>query len=126
MAERHEDLFPELEPPPGGTARLMARIDAAERASRRRRVWVAGISGVAAAAVAVVIAVAPRVAGRPGDTTAAAWREAPALVSLGIGERMAEPVEVPSEARGGIVAVRVPTDDPKVVLYLVGSAVRDK
>lgn len=123
MAERHEDLFPELEPPPGGTARLMARIDAAERASRRRRVWVAG---VAAAAVAVVIAVAPRVAGRPGDATAAAWREAPALVSLGIGERMAEPVEVPSEARGGIVAVRVPTDDPKVVLYLVGSAVRDK
>jgi hypothetical protein len=87
-----DELFEQLEPPPGGLAALRARLDGP--GSRMGRVWMA-------AAVTCALALATVVA-RHASTP--------------------EPVTVPSSERAELAAVRVPLRDDKVIFYWVASA----
>lgn len=113
MNRRHDDLFPELEPPPGGATRLLARLDEEQRRGRRRAGALGALGGLAVAAVALFVALKPAAPSAidPG------WREAPGLVARGAGVSGDSPVTV----LGAGAAMRVPTKDPSVVFYLVGS-----
>ena len=54
-ADAIPQLAPEAEPPPGFEARVLQRLGAGERRSRRR--WIAAVASVAAAAMIVSITV---------------------------------------------------------------------
>jgi hypothetical protein len=116
MSRRHEDLFPELTPPIGGTTRLIARIDEDERRRSRHSRGLGWGAAVATSVVAVMLGV--RMSPPPVDD---AWRELPGLLALGLGRPMSEAVEVAGESRGHADLLRVRVDDPEVVFYLVGS-----
>ena len=118
MSKRNEDLFPELEPPLGGTTRLLARIDAdGKRQTFRARLF-AATAGVALAGIATVVVVSGTFARPRMDP---AWADAPGMAALGLGVPQSEPLVV----TGSSAAVRVPVADPNVVFYLVGSAVSE-
>src|SRR4051812_48803134 len=118
MSERREDLFPELEPPPGGTTRLMARLADEERKwSRRARLWAAS-GALAVASVAVIVVASPFGRGPRMDP---AWLEAPGMASLGLAPEPDAPVSVRAESRGSMVVSRVQVDQPGVVFYRVSA-----
>lgn len=107
-------LFEELEPPPGGTTRLLARIDEdAKRRTTRARL-LAAAAGLSVAAIAIFATVGPTQR-TPLDES---WLHAPGLSTLGLTPAQAEPLV----ASGASTAVRVPVANPSVVFYLVGSA----
>ena len=110
MTLRPRDAFEKLEPPPGGLARLRARLDTPP--SQRRWVWV-----VAAATLAGVLAL---VFSRPSPRPLVD-PEAPTLIALGLG-RMPEGAAAIPPGEPDEALLRVPTSDSKVVFYLVASA----
>jgi len=92
------DLFEKLEPPVGGLARLRERLAREHERRLPRAIWVGGlISGLAAAAV---------VAAGPW-----AWRRRPSA-------RPRAPAAVESAAT---IVTRLPSSNPKVVLFAVAS-----
>jgi len=98
---KRDEVFEVLEPPVGGLTRLRARL--AERRSTRVGRWVLA-AVLAAAAVTVVVGVPER---EPApDFTAA-------LTVMGTGQGV--------EGRGESAVEALPSSDPKVQLYRVGS-----
>jgi hypothetical protein len=110
-------LFEVLEPPPGGLARLRARIEAHER-SMRRTGLLFGAAGLAAALLLItVLLLAPPahralLHGAEGDLLA---------IRLGLAAAPEEPVTIPPALRGSYAASRVPTSDDRVTYYRIGS-----
>lgn len=138
MKPRLEDVFERLEPPPGGPARLRARLAAAEepRSSLPLRppAWVAAAAVAASLVVLVVLAALEPPARRATDAAipppgpvAAAAPEArlpgthPAFAALGLEPPPSEPVAASASAGGALALQRVPLADERVVFYLVAA-----
>lgn len=131
MSAPNNSMFPQLDPPTGGLARLQARLDAgpSDQRGRQRQVWfVAGALGLAAAGITLLLAlpsVEPIAKHEPieiarQDPVAALFDgvDHPVLVSWGRQQAPAEPVSL----RGGLGTTaleRVPTSDKRVVMYRV-------
>jgi hypothetical protein len=99
-----------LAPPPGGLEDLRRRL---VRRDRHRRI----ARGVAAAVVLIAAAVAPMLLSPRGPVPASSFE----AIALGLAPAPSEPVFVPPGERAEIAVLRLPTHDPRVALYLVGS-----
>jgi hypothetical protein len=117
LKPEREDLFPLLEPPPGGLARLRSLLDQEEMGRRRMPLIALGMASAAAAVLVAFVLLSNRGTGEP-------WRDSedPTLVRLGLTAPPSEPVEIPLRDRSSMAAMRVAVDDPNVVFYLVASA----
>ena len=128
MPERDHDLFPELDPLPGGLTRMRARLDEETRPSRRLTL-VAGL-GVAAALILLVFLDVPRATTLVPASHPAARSEPlalqmlvagvddPGLVAMGLAP---VPAEIVSRAPASTEMVhfrRVPTTSDEVVFYV--------
>ena len=117
MKPEREDLFPPLDPPPGGAALLRSRLERED--ARRRRLPVVAL-GMASAAAVLLVALSVTL--RIGASSPWSADDDPSLIRLGLAAAPSEPVEIPRSERGMMAATRVDVDDPKVVFYLVASA----
>jgi hypothetical protein len=114
---RHDEIFEQLAPPPGGLAALRARLDARPR---RARLLVPLALALTFAAAAVVLLVVGR--GRTPDLVAAARQRGDAPeIALGLAPRPASPVAALREDRATTALAEVQTADPRVVFYWVSS-----
>lgn len=110
-------LLETLDPPAGGLAKLRRRLD---RRNRRRVVVQRSLAFAGAAAVVVVLAVAIPLVGSSSRAPLPIGDELVAM-QLGIVASPTEAASVPTAERTKTALLRVPTDDDRVVLYLVGS-----
>jgi hypothetical protein len=112
---RRDEIFERLDPPPGGLAALRSRIAPRPRPARR----LAPLA-LAAAAAAIVLFVLSR--GRAPDPLAAARQHGDAPeVALGLAPMPAAAVSIDREDRATTALAEVPTKDPHVAFYWVGS-----
>ena len=123
MNERHEDLFPRLEPPPGGLVRLRARLDR-DRGRALRTRWTIAFAG-AFAAIALALAWWGVIPDQAGPHATAALDLSPGADHPTLRQMRGlvpdEPVTLVGEARGRVALQRVQTSDDKVIFYMVGT-----
>jgi hypothetical protein len=113
---KRDELFEKLEPPPGGLARLRARMDARPR---RKRVVVPLAFAFAAAAIVLLVVVGR---GRAADPLSAARQRGDAPeIALGLARMPGAAVTIDDEARATTALAEVPTQDPHVAFYWVSS-----
>ena len=136
MKPRLQDVFEKLEPPPGGPARLRARMTAAARpresSAFRPLAWIAAAAVAASLTALVVLAALERPVTHaasgpavvPPTTVVAAASGVPlpgthpALATLGLEPLPTEPVTAAAGA-SSLALRRVPVADDRVVFYLV-------
>lgn len=106
------ELFPRLEPPPGGLARLRHRLTDEPRRARRRTLVLVGL-GAAALALLVPVVHRPRPA-----LELATVKNFAALAALGLAEVPDEPITQLSHAGVPLAVARAPGD--AVAFYFVG------
>jgi negative regulator of sigma E activity len=116
---KSRDVFPKITPPPGGLGRLRRRM----REEAAPRAWWAQLKPVGAVALvlatAIVLVVVTR---RDVDPFAAARRlGGPSEVALGLARAPREAVTLAGESRETAALVQVPTGDPRVAIYMVGT-----
>ncbi len=116
---KSRDVFPKITPPPGGLdglrRRMREREEAAPRACWPRLMPV----GAVALAVAIVLVVVAR---RGIDPVAAARSFGGASeVALGLARAPSETVTLTGESRETAALVQVPSGDPHVAIYMVGT-----
>jgi hypothetical protein len=118
---KREEVFERLDPPPGGAAKLRARLDSHERHARRGRIaYVAVPAGVAvAAAVAFLVVTRPRV---PDLVKAARARGGLDQVALGLSDSPPAAVAVTPERQATASVLAMRTENPNVAFYWVASA----
>jgi hypothetical protein len=110
-------LFETLDPPPGGLTRLRTRI----RKERRRRVRNRSLV-TAAAAVVLVGLVALFFVPTGGDARSLPGMESDLLaIRLGMVDPPTETVSIRPDLRHDYAVLEVPTEDDRVVFYMVGS-----
>jgi hypothetical protein len=112
---RREDIFEKLSPPPGGLAKLRGRLEVHDG-----HPW-ARIGGLTAVVVAVGLIL---VLGRRSsfDVVAAArFLGGPSEVGLGLAPPPEAPLTLTDEAQRTSAITRVPSSDPRVTMYLVGT-----
>ena len=109
---KREDVFERLEPPPGGLAGLRERITQPHKA--RRFVPLAGSFAMAAALLLVWLSDRT-----PDLVTAARERGGPEEIALGLAPARGEPAAVQAQATSALA--QVPTSNPSVAFYWVGS-----
>lgn len=115
---KHEDLFEQLEPPPGGMAKLRERMTARPSSMARRLVPVAATLAIAA----VVLLFLFRSRGTTPDLVAAArHRAGPEQVALGLAPSPGGSAALTDEERATTALAEVPTSNPKVAFYWVSS-----
>jgi hypothetical protein len=119
MKVKHEDLFEQIDPPAGGIAKLRARLDGAERTTRRARVAFVAVPAALAVAAAVFL-----VLNRPRATDLVSAARAHGdvdQVALGLAEapQMSAAVTRQGQATAGLVQVQ--TQNPNVAFYWVAS-----
>ncbi len=104
------ELFPKLVPPPGGLSRLQERLAEASRPRRWGLVlWLSPIAAAAAAAAWLLVTPPPQ----PLSAEQALALEIASGVATG------EPVStVPGDAQPPLLQ-RLPSGDPKLILYAV-------
>ena len=113
------DVFPVLEPPPGGLARLRDRLE--RERGRRRRLWAPVLVACAASLALVLLVRFPhRVEPTAIFLSPVSGDVHPALIALGL----AAPPREGAELRDGRALRRVPVDAKGVTVYLVGPAAR--
>lgn len=128
MAERDpqlERLLPDLPPPPGGLARLRARLDAEEAQRARRWWWWAGLAAPLSAATAAALVWLPH---RPpleptslgASPAQLALTASPALARLGLVAPADDVARVTPGAGGEVAVIAVPVATPGVSYYRVG------
>lgn len=135
MKPRLHDVFERLDPPPGGPARLRARLTAAagprESPPLRPLAWIAAAATAASLAGVLLLAALERPATRstpgpagagPATMVAAAASVPlpgthPALATLGLEPLPTEPVTAAAGANS-LALQRVPVADDRVVFYL--------
>lgn len=109
-----------LEPPRGGLAKLRRRLDRRVRRERIARHSLA-FGGVAAALVVfAVFAVTGPIFERPVGSPLPIGDELIAM-QFGFVAAPTEPVSIGAAHRETTAVLRIPTDDERVVLYLVGT-----
>lgn len=111
---KHEEIFELRDPPPGGLAKLRARMDARPRHAPRIAI------GLAFALAAIAIFLLTR-RHEPTLLEAARTHVAPAEVELGLASPPAQRVVLAESERGSAVLVEVPTQDPNVSFYWASS-----
>ncbi|MBN1774015.1 MAG: hypothetical protein JXB32_22340 [Deltaproteobacteria bacterium] len=141
MKPRLHDVFERLEPPPGGLARLRARMAEAERprtaSPLRPLAWVAAAAAAASLVVVAALAAREGTVPRPGPVAAAPVPAPtvviaaapparlpgfhPAFAALGLEPLPSEPVTVSAETAASLALQRVPLEDDRVVFYLVAT-----
>ncbi len=118
---KRDDLFPRIDPPPFGPAKLKARLDARPRPLR--------VILPVAAALAIAAAIALIFAGPRDAVDLAAHARArgnPSEIGLGLAKPRGAVVTL-AESQGATSAlVEVPTADPRVVFYWVSSTSWDE
>ena len=130
-----EQVFEELDPPPGGLADLRERIAQQEEPRERRSLrpalrWTAGFGALVAAAAVLLLIIATRSqidnspeAEIPSPLRIGALANShPALVSHGLAPAPEQPVIIASSQRQAMAALQVPLDRQDVVFYWVSSA----
>lgn len=106
-----------LEPPRGGLAGLHRKI---RRRTRRRRVLAYAVApGAAAALLFAALVVVVRPAPRLSDAFVAV--DSIDAIRLGLRDAPEEPVTVPTPRRADTAVLRIPTRNPRVVMYSVES-----
>jgi hypothetical protein len=112
---KHGDVFEKLDPPPGGLAKLRAKLEEGRRGSWSR--WI-GVGSLALGLAALVL-----VFTRPGRERASfTWGHTGASeVGLGLTRVQAEVLTVADESQETVAIERVRSGDPRVVIYRVGS-----
>ena len=110
-----EDLFREMEPPPGGLATLRTRL---ERQGRRRGGWVRWVGAGLAVLASVLIALWGPWFTAPTAPIEMAMVDHPAFI-VATNSVAAEPVTVLQQYQRQTVVQRVTVSDRRVVLYLV-------
>jgi hypothetical protein len=112
----HDDLFPRLDPPPGGLAALRARIDARPHAPRRFAPF-----ALAGAAVLLLLVYWVRRQREPDlIALARSLGDAPE-VELGLAVMPAVPVAIAVDDRATTALAEVRTANPSVAFYWVSS-----
>jgi hypothetical protein len=117
---KREDLFEELEPPPGGLAKLRERMNARPSARIRARVqrFVPATAALAIAAIVFLFFWSRR----PPDLVAAAREHgATEQVALGLAPSLGRSAAVADTARGTTALSEVSTSNPNVAFYWVMS-----
>ena len=112
-------VFPKITPPPGGLDRLRRRMRVREEAAPRA--WwprLVPVGSVALAAAIVLIVVARR---NVDPFAAARSFGGPSEVALGPARSPSDAVTLAGESRETGALVRVPTGDPHVAIYMVGT-----
>ena len=137
MTERwKEQVFEELEPPPGGLSRVRTRIDTHNARGVEKNMrsadggtgpWFgrAAVLGALAVAVAMlfVLSRAPSERGCPAEMWGDPAENAhPALVHYGLARAPEQPVTIAPARRHTSAAIRVPVERTDVVFYWVSSA----
>jgi hypothetical protein len=126
MSDR--ELFPEVDPPPGGLTRMRARLDASKGPSRQMVI----AAGVCFAAAVVLLAVWPQSASlRPRELPQSAstsksaalhaliaQSDHPGLVSMGLAPFPSELVSEAASSTSQFQFRRVPTASDAVVFYM--------
>jgi hypothetical protein len=107
---KREEIFELHDPPPGGLAKLRARMR-----EKRRRPRAAFVLAFAVAALALFVATRRH---RPGLLDAARAHVEPAEVELGLASPPAQRVAATERST---VLVEVPTNDPNVSFYWASS-----
>jgi len=110
MTPRRDDLFPVLEPPPGGLALLRERL--ARRKASHAWWWFGGVPALAACAVALVFLVRPDA---PNPLSARLASD-PFAMALGLSPSSGA-VEVAQDARANSAVRQVASGNPDVVIY---------
>jgi hypothetical protein len=112
---KHSDIFEKLDPPPGGLAKLRGRLEARARSPWRRGLWVPVV-----AAVAILVFV--RRGGGTRDVLSAARSfDGASEVGLGLAPLPDAPLTLADESQKTAAITRVPTSDPRVAMYLMGT-----
>ena len=109
---KREDVFERIEPPPGGLAGLRERI--AQPRETRRFVPLA-----AAFAIAAALLVVWSTDRAPDFLTAARQRRGPEEIALGLAPPRGEAAAVQAQSTSALA--QVPTSNPSVAFYWVGS-----
>jgi hypothetical protein len=113
---KHEDVFEQLEPPPGGLAKLRERMTTRPSSMARRLVPVA-----AALAIAAVVLLFWSRGKKPDLVAAARQRGGSEQVALGLAPALAGPAALTDEERATTALAKVPTSNPTVAFYWVSS-----
>jgi len=133
MKISRREVFEELEPPPGGAARLRRRLER-ERVRpgvpRALLPMTAAATAVAATIVWLALGSAPQrtrlAAPEQRRELAELLSSHPATVALGMASNPAEPVVVREDARQRYAVTRVATPSDDVVFYWVASSEEPK
>lgn len=115
---KHEEIFERLAPPPGGLAKLRARIEPRAHAPRRPLVFAFTF---AAAAVAIVVFILARRTSAPDLLAEARATSHPSEVALGLARAPAARADVAAEARETTALAEVRTSNPEVAFYWASS-----
>lgn len=112
---RREDIFPRLNPPPGGLAKLRGRLEVRDGYPWARIGWLTAV----AVAVGLILVLGRRAS---FDVVAAARSlGGPSEVGLGLSPLPEAPLTLTDEAQRTSAVTRVPSSDPRVTMYLVGT-----
>jgi hypothetical protein len=116
---RNRDVFPKIVPPPGGVGELRRRMR--EEASPSPRAWWPRLLPLTAVAVAATVVC--MVIRRPIEGPLAAARSfgGASAVALGLATAPSETATLEGESRETAALAQLPTADPHVVMYLVGT-----
>jgi hypothetical protein len=112
MAIELDDVFADLDPPAGGHAALMAKIEG-RRFRLRLSIAAASLAAAACVVVAVIVAL-----GSPANPSFPLG-DNPALIRWRLAAPMQDGVEVRSADRASVALLRLPDPAPDVILYEV-------